>query len=409
MIFIGFQPNACKKDLGIALSFLLLPWKWVSLRKGIAIQKAEEWLKNFFDSKYCVTFDSGRTALQKGLEAFGISKGDEVLVQGYTCVVVVNAIKWAGGSPVYVDITRDLIMDPQDLEHKITDKSKVLIIQHTFGKSADLEKLLAVTKKYNLKVIEDCAHTIGGNYYGKKLGTFGDIGMFSFGSDKVVSSVRGGALICNDEFLGNKIQALQSKLPLSTRTKILQYLINIPVFMLLKPLYQYGIGKWILAVCKKLNITGRIMYEKEKRGEQVSFYPSKFPNALAELLVFQLEDLDEMNAHRKELGDIYMHGIEHKKILPILDSDTIPLRFNVLVEDPKKLQKIAQESGIVLGNWYDDVITPCSIGIEGMGYKSGECRTAEKYSKMSVNLPTNRNISTKDALKIIELINNFVK
>jgi dTDP-4-amino-4,6-dideoxygalactose transaminase len=263
-----------------------------------------------------------------------------------------------------------------------------------------------IAKKHNLKVIEDCAHTIGGEYEGKKLGTFGDIGMFSFGSDKVVSCVRGGALITNDTQLANRLAKIQEELPESTRTKTLQFLANILIFMLFKPLYQYGVGKWSLAIFKKLNITGRIIYEKEKKGEQVSFYPSKLPNALAEILLDQLKDLEQTNKHRKEISKLYQDLIQDKTILPVLDSDTIPLRFNLIVNTPEKLHALSKQNGIMLGDWYDAVIAPSTAGLEHTDYIFGSCPQAEKYAQMSINLPTSRHISQTDAKRIVDILNN---
>ncbi|EKE06799.1 MAG: hypothetical protein ACD_18C00278G0002, partial [uncultured bacterium] len=277
MIFTGFHPNIYKKDVSIACSYLLLPWKWFSLREGKDIVKVEEHLQNYFQTKYAITFDSGRTALQKTLEALNLKHDDEVLVQAYTCMVVSNAINWSHAKAVYIDINQDFNMNPEDLQKKITKKSKVLIIQHTFGKPADLEQLLKIAKQNNLVIIEDCAHAFGVMYKGKKLGTFGHIAMFSFGSDKVLSSSRGGAIITNHEKLAEKLMDINKKLPKTKLLKIKQNLLNFPIFYFGKKMYDIKIGKILLALSKKLNLSAKIMYQQEKEGRRVDFYPSRFP------------------------------------------------------------------------------------------------------------------------------------
>ena len=146
-IFTGFSPNLTLSDTFTACGFLFLPWKWATLRMGGAQKKVEVWLEKYFESKHAYNYDSGRTALNHALKACEIKEDDEILVQSYTCMVVSNAITWTGAKPIYVDIKNDFNMDSDDLEKKITDKSKVLIIQHTFGKPADLKSLIAIAKK----------------------------------------------------------------------------------------------------------------------------------------------------------------------------------------------------------------------------------------------------------------------
>lgn len=408
MIFTGFLPSATKKDLRIALSFLLLPWRWPRLIVGNASKQAEAWLCRYFDVSDAITFDSGRTALQKALEALGISKHDEVLVQSYTCVVVSNAIRWAGGTPIYVDVLNNTTMDPNDLEKKITPKSKVLIIQHTFGIPANTAALMAIAKKHHLQVIEDCAHALGVRADGVLLGTIGDIGMFSFGSDKPISCMRGGALITNNAHIAEKIRALRHALPRASRKKTIQYLLNYPIFSIGKPLYRFGIGKWFLAVMRDLHIIGRVVYRKEASGIQIVEYPSALPNALAEILLLQLQDLDATNAHRTIIGNMYAEKIAYPSIQPQAgEASFVPLRYPMFLSNPLALHRFAKTRGILLGNWYDTPIAPSVIDERVTGYTSGSCPNAERLAQQSVNLPTDKTISKKDAEKIIVCVNAF--
>src|SRR3989339_105685 len=407
MIFTGFLPNATKKDLRIALGFLLLPWQWLLLRKGRYIRDIEEKLKNYFQTPYTYTFDSGRTALQKALEALQIHTGDEILVQAYTCIVVSNAIRWAGGTPVYVDIQDDFNMDPHDLVLKITNRSKVLIIQHTFGTPACLERLIMIAKQHNLIIIEDCAHSLGVKHQKKLTGTFGDIGMFSFGSDKVVSSMRGGALITHNKKIGEKIKNLQQQLPLPSRLKTIQHLLSFPAFAIGKPLYKFG-GRYFLAILKKCNILGRIIYKREKEGREVPFYPSQYANAFAAILVNQLKDIDMVNEHRKKIAHVYSTRITNKNIiLPPKNEESNYLRYTILVHNPIHIIQAARKQGIILGNWYDAVIAPSDSNISSANYTIHSCPHAEKIASCSVNLPTNRSIDKRKIEKILSFINRY--
>ncbi|EKE20005.1 MAG: DegT/DnrJ/eryc1/StrS aminotransferase [uncultured bacterium] len=411
-IFTGFSPNLTARDTRVALSYLLFPWKWVKINSGKNIDIAERALKKYFNVEFAYTFDSGRSALLYALKALGVSEGDEVLVQGYTCMVVVNSIVQAGGVPVFVDVESDLNMHVSDLEKKISEKSKVLIIQHTFGLSAGVEKMLAVAKENKLLVVEDCAHSFGASLNGKKLGTFADIGMLSFGADKVVSSVRGGALITNDKDLGEKIQKIQTQLPKPKFVRTLQHIMHLPVFYFGKKIYHIYLGKILLFVCQKAGIINKVIYDQEKRGESVSFYPSRFANSLAEILIGQIKEVDEINNHRKEIADFYIKNVKNEKLKLIWDgqkagADCIYLRYPIMIENPEQLFSFAKIKGVILGNWYDSVVAPADVDFEKTKYVMGSCPNAERIAVRSVNLPTDRNITLKNAQYIVEVVNGF--
>lgn len=411
-IFTGFAPNLTARDTVLALSYLFLPWKWSQINTGNNIELAERKLEEYFKVSSAYTFDSGRSALFFAIKALGIGLNDEVLVQGYTCMVVSNAIMHSGAKPIYIDVNDDFNMNANDIEKKITGETKALIIQHTFGLAADMDGLLAIAKKYNLFVIEDCAHSLGASFEGKLLGTFGEIGMLSFGADKIVSCVRGGALITNSVELGEKIKALQNELPTPTLGKTLQHLAHHPFFYVGKKTYHLYFGKIILALAQRLHLMNKIIYDAEKKGETVSFYPSKLANSLAVILLNQLTEMDEINVHRKKIADFYNANIKTGSIeLPwkyekIKSDNCVYLRYPILSKDPTKLFAKAKRRSIILGNWYDNVIAPIDIDMSKTEYVLGSCSNAEKIAGMSVNLPTDRHISIKDAARIVEVINS---
>ncbi|HQF57168.1 MAG TPA: aminotransferase class I/II-fold pyridoxal phosphate-dependent enzyme [Candidatus Magasanikbacteria bacterium] len=408
-IFTGFGPNITKKDNFIALSFLFLPWNWPFLNKGFWEKKVEEKFKNYFNISNVCLFDSGRSALQFALEASGIGEGDEVLVQAYTCVVVTNAINWSKAKPVFIDIQNDFNLNFEELKNKKTTKTKAIIIQHTFGKSiSELEKIITWAKENNLLVIEDCAHSLGAKLNDQFLGTFGDIGMFSFGSDKIISCVRGGALITNNKNIAIKIKNLKNNLPNPKLIRTIQHLLHYPLFSFSKPLYNIGIGKLILFLAKKFNIINKIIYKEEKFGFPTKFYSSKLANSLAKILFFQIDNLEYFNRHRREIARFYNDNINNKKISkPEWNEDSVWLRYTILMEEPSVLHLKAKKQGIILGNWYNTPIAPKNIDLSKTGYTPNQCPNAEILSSKSINLPTNHFIKIKDARKIVKIINNL--
>ncbi len=408
-IFTGFMPNLLFKDVAIAMSFVL-PWKWNKLKTGTAVSELEQNLQNLFGVPSATTFDSGRSSLQIALEVLGVKSGDEVLVQAYTCCVVSNAIIWSGANPIYVDITDQFNMDADDFEKKITSKSKVLIIQHTFGIPADLSALMKIAQKHNLRVIEDCAHIMGGEYNGKMLGTSGDIGMLSFGTEKPISAGRGGALITSNKTLATAIREAQKRLPHPSTATILQQLLTFKLFFVSKPLYNIFIGKILLVIFKKIKLLSRIIEPSEKRGQAAQPYPTQFPNALAQIALHQLKHLSVFNKHRIHTSHTYLAKINNPQITIPEGLDGLPLlRLPLLVKNPRKLQQMAQKEGILLGDWYTTVIAPKDADMSKMGYVQGSCQNAEKLSAESLNLPTSVHITVKDQERILAIVNSYAE
>lgn len=407
------MPNMRRSDMLFACSFLLSPWRWRLWRKGDAPHMVETRLASMLGVSYAKTFDSGRTSLFYALKALGVGEsaekavGDEVMVQAYTCVVVINAIRWLGAIPVYVDVGKDLNMDPKDAEKKITPRTKAIIIQHTFGQPADLSALLGIAKKHGIKTIEDCAHALGGSYRGKPLGAHANISIFSFGSDKIISCVRGGAVATDDDMLTQKLDAFHARLPMPERLIIFRSLLQYPLFYAGKSLYGLGIGKIILWLAKCFYVTPRIISQAEKKGKQDIAYPTALPNALATLLLRQLDDLEKLNKHRQQIVAEYVTHLPTSVERQETTADSIFLRYALFVDDPKKIEAALRKRGVILGDWYDTPIAPKDIDMTMTGYRKGDCPHAEAYAKRSINLPTHGSINKKMAQYIVRQITRY--
>ena len=143
-----------------------------------------------------------------------IGEGDEVIVPGFTCVVVPYTILHCGARPVYVDIGRDYRMNPEALRAALTPRTKTIIAQHTFGLPERMSDIVGLAKARGIRVIEDCAHVLPGSAHdGKPLGTWGDAAYFSFERGKTISSGWGGAAVAQDETLGQRLHQIQQGVP----------------------------------------------------------------------------------------------------------------------------------------------------------------------------------------------------
>ena len=357
--------------------------------------------------KEAISVDSGRGALLVTLKAMGVGEGDEILVSGYTCSVVPNAVIFSGATPVYIDVEKETFNMKADLiEKAITPKTKVIIVQHTFGVSAEMERIMKIAGKHNLKVVEDCAHSLGSIYKGRQTGSFGDAAMFSFGRDKIISGVHGGMVTTNDEELAGKMRSIQNSLSFPSTRRIFQHLFHPVAFSIILPLYRLIAGKVILVVLQKLGLVSLVYEKGEKRGVRPRNHPAKFPNALSVLALSQLKRLDLFNAHRKQLARLYFEKLKDNSDFQLqkFDKDSVYLMYTVLSERASERRAKMKARGVILGAWWGRGIVPSDVSLESVKYELGSCPVAEELGMKALNLPTNINVSVKEAEKIAGLL-----
>ena len=407
-LFTGLAPHTNARIARAALASLVFPWRWSSWLQGSSVSKIESALQEHFSVSNAITFDSGRTALHEALRALGIGKGDSVLVQAYTCAVVSNAIIWTGATPIYVDVDASLTMDPNDAAKKIQPSTKAMIIQHTFGAPANTTALTALAATHNIRTIEDCAHAFGlSQSDGRMLGTIADIGMLSFGSDKAISSVRGGALITNNPTLGKMIRDRQQSLSPMPILNIIRHLLHPILFYIGRGTYAFfGLGKAVLYASKRLFLTARMVSSLEKKGIQPSYVPAMYPNVLARTLLPSLSHMRSLNAHRTHIARVYAAMLDTSITQPHA-TVTAPIRYTVLVDNPQRIEQAAKQKHILLGNWYRTPVDPPDTDRTAMQYAAHTCPHAETYAQQSLNLPTGPSISPQDAAHIAHIVNTL--
>lgn len=199
-----------------------------ALRQGAISGFYGEYLSRFESgfAAYCdcaqgVTTTSGTTALHLALLALSIGKDDEVLVPALTNMAPFFAVLYQGARPVPIDIVEDTWnLDPALLEARITARTKAILVVHLFGHPVDMDPVLSIAKRHGLRVIEDCAEAHGALYKGRKVGSLGDVGCFSFYANKIVTTGEGGMITTNDPALAEKARSLKS-LAFGTRNKFM--------------------------------------------------------------------------------------------------------------------------------------------------------------------------------------------
>ena len=152
----------------------------------------------FLESSNALAVTSGTAAIKIGLKSLGVKKGDEVITQSFNFIATIEAILDCGAKPIICNVNETLNMDPLDLENQISDKTKAIIPVHMLGVSAEMDKILNISKKYKLPILEDNCEAIGAKYNNKYLGTIGDVGILSFDQGKMIATGEGGMILTND-------------------------------------------------------------------------------------------------------------------------------------------------------------------------------------------------------------------
>lgn len=182
---------------------------WVS-SIGKYINLFERSFAKFCNTKYAVSTSTGTSALHLALVAAGIGPGDEVIIPSMTFVATGNAVLYTGAKPVFVDSEiSSWNIDPEKIKEKINRFTKAIVVVHLYGHPADMNPIVAIARKYGLLIIEDAAEAHGALYLGKKVGSIGDIGCFSFYGNKIITTGEGGAIVTNNKDLANKITNLR--------------------------------------------------------------------------------------------------------------------------------------------------------------------------------------------------------
>lgn len=405
--FASFSPNTGFIEAVIALRGVVTA-EWIWQWSRAPIRQVESTIARNFGMQEAICFDSGRSSLYLALQALGVKKGSVVAVQAYTCIVVINAITALGAEPLYIDIDKEtLTMDPADFKRKLLNNNNVhsVIVQHTFGAIADTSAISQIAQKEGISVIEDCAHIIPDEHHQAQIGVESDAVFVSFGSDKAISSVRGGAVVTNNQDLGQRLREVQNNLAEQVRISIFKHLLFLIVFPFARPVYHLGIGKALLAVLRKTHAIARIMEPEEKKGTQPQWLPRRYHAALARVALWQLRILRKTNDHRLERARQYRSQLKH--ILPTEQSSAIPLQLVMQASQEEEIRSYLRQEGIVLSHdWSGAPLLPEGT-VEYSRYKTGSCPVAEQVSANLLQLPTSRWFSYRDSERIIAAIKQY--
>lgn len=337
-------------------------------------------------SKHAFAFTSGRAALSGCIEALGLRPGDEAVIPGYTCVVVPNAFDFAGVNLRFADIELDTFgLDVADVERKLTDRTKVLLIHHLFGLVCrDYDKLIALARSRGIAVIEDCAHSTGTRYRGVRVGNLGDVAFYSSEQSKIFNTTNGGVAVTNDPVLGERLKRLweETAFPDEERQRDLLTTLVTNYYVHKSP-HRSWMGDWVKVLNRDHMIVSTT--KEEERGIKPAHYHRRMAPGSAAVGLNQLAKLDRLNAERRRAADYWrlhpaLRAYQHPVVLP--DSEPTYLRYPIL--GPPELKHTSDWSdalGVESGGWFASNIHPVPRTVP-------DCPNADLAVARCANLPT---------------------
>lgn len=312
------------------MKFIAQMEPWIDKEEKIAIDKVLEsgWITeasktrefegriaSFVKSKYASVLSNGTVTLFAGLKALGVGIGDEVIVPDFTMVASPNSVAMTGATPVLVDITKeDLCLDIDQVEEKITKKTKAIMPVAINGRSPDMDRLMGLARKRDLFVLEDSAQALGSYYKDRHLGTIGNIGSFSFSTPKIITTGQGGALVTNSRELNDKIVRIKD--------------------------------------------FGRI--DRNTQDHDEIGYNFKFTDIQAAMGIAQMDKLTWRLKRKKEMYRLYRDLLKSVSKVRFIKTDltqTSPWFIDVIVDSPLKLQKFLKSKNIGTRVFYPAIHT----------------------------------------------------
>jgi perosamine synthetase len=323
----------------------------------------EQLIANYVGCRYASAVNNGTVSLIIALIALGIGGEDEVIVPDYTMIASANAIVLTGARPVLVDIdAKNLCLDLNLTEKAVTPRTKAIMLVTINGRCPNMEEVLALASKYNLYLIEDAAQSLGSRYKGKHLGSFGDVGSFSFSVPKIITTGQGGALVTNNEELFTRISKIKD-------------------------------------------------FGRPKSGvdyHEIMGFNAKFTDLQAVIGIEQMKKLDWRVKRKKEMYELYRHSLQDVEPIKFIDTnlkDCSPWFIDILVDGKgvrDDLTSFLNERGIGNRPFYPTIHTqPPYSRIKG------NFNVSESISRKGLWLPSSSFLSDEDINRVCTEISTF--
>ena len=329
---------------------------------GNEVKSFENEFASYVGAKHCVGLASGLDALWIAFRILGIGKGDEVIVQGNTYIASVMGITMNGATPVFVEPDEYYNIDASKIEEKITNKTKAVLVVHLYGQASNMRPIVEICKKHNLRLVEDCAQAHGAKFEGQQIGTFGDIGCFSFYPSKNLGAFGdAGAIITGDDKIAEDVRVFRN-------------------------------------------------YGSEKRYyNKVVGANSRLDEIQAGLLRVRLSHLDELAKEKKNICERYLNELRNNKIvLPKIRDGATHIWHQFVIKSDYRDELINYLDDKGIGTIIHYPIPPhLSEAYQYLGMKEGALPITEKYAKTVLSIPLYNGMTNDEQDYVIRTINEF--
>lgn len=326
---------------------------------GPKVKELEDKVASYHGMGEGIGVASGTDALHLSLKALGIGEGDEVITSPFTFFATVEAIVYVGARPVFADIEPETFnIDPSKIEEKITRRTKAILPVHMFGHPADMKKIMAIAKKHNLRVVEDCAQSFGATEDGKKTGSFGDAGCFSFYPSKNLGAYGdAGMIVLGDSAVAGEIRKLRN----------------------------HG--------SKGAYVHGAVGFN------------SRLDEMQAGILLVKFKRIDKYNEMRRSRAALYTELIAGPVACPVERPGCVHVYHQYTIRSSKrdKIQSTLKDNGIASVVYYP-IPLHLQEALRSLGYKEGSLPEAERASKEVLSLPMYPELEDSAVMKVAETI-----
>ncbi len=354
-------------------------------------------------------FWKGRVALYAILEALGIATEDEVILPAFTCVVVPNAILYTGARPVYADIEPVTFhLDLAKVETHVTNRTKALLAQNTFGLAPPIDELREIARRRDLFLIEDCAHGFGGAYKGQKNGTLADASFFSTQWNKPFSTGLGGIAVTPSPEIAARLRESEARAerPTLREAANLALLLQAHKAFARPETYSMAIRTY-RALSRRGLVVGSSEIEETTGTERPQAFLKTITETQARVGLRELARIDEYNYHRRSIAEIYTRALAEMGVPHPVEptgAEHTYLKYPLFVKNRDQFIEAAAARGIAVSDWFRSPIHPVMSGWEKWQYLAGSNPIGEEKSARVVNLPTQPGVSPKYAHRVVEFL-----
>lgn len=405
-MFPRVYPKMPSKALGIIKELA----KKNELIVGRGIEEFEQAFSQYNGLKYGIAVGSGRIALYSALKILGVDKGDEVIVPAYTCPVVPSVVLSLGAIPIFVDVEINTFnLNPDLIELSITQKTKAIIATHIEGYPCDIGRITEIASKYNLKIIEDCAQSIGAEYSGKKVGCFGSMSYFSFAAGKQLNTLGGSIVLTNNNNIMSRLREEISSYTLPSQ-KIIISRLAFACFLdtILKPaFFSWTVYPVLLAAgLFNLDLITLIFEDKGDVQHKIRSFKEKYSNIQAALGKAHLAALDKQNDMKRQKAlflDEALLNIVKRRLWPA-GNRPIYHYYSILSTSRKHLTQVLLRHG------YDtQPAWNCACSeLEMFGDYKRDCPVSSRLEKEVLYLPMHEQLDKASLENLARAINRNI-